>query len=299
MQGRAYKIMTMTVLFVLTIQILYAQLPKTQVYLAEFVDWQRKPQLKALSYLTQFNHTGYNNQAKFANVDEIYMSVAIDSHQKTDIYHFDLRRKSMDMFTNSEEISEFSPVIAPDQRNLTTVRIESDGKDQSLWSYPLDRTDSGHRLFPKLNNIGYYTWINQDSVALFLVGNPHQLVLANAKSGTTEFLADNIGRCIKSAPNGYLYFVHKLRADLWVLKTYHFSDKATNTICQMPTGREDFDILSSGHILVGDGTLLKWMHPNSDKSWKVVTDFKDMGINNIQRLSVLGNKVLFVEVSKH
>lgn len=298
MKAMAYKIVSISVLTLLTFEILYAQLPKTQVYLAEFADWSSQPQLKALRYLTNFNHNGYNNQAKFANADELYMSAAIDSAHQTDILHFDLRRRTVDKFTNTLKISEFSPIIAPDQINLTTVRIESDGQDQSLWSYPLDRSNMGYRLFPKITNIGYYTWISRDTVAMFLVGNPHQLVLGNVKSGATEFLTDNIGRCIKSIPNGYLYFVHKIRADLWVLKSYHFSDRATTTICQMPSGKEDFDILPSGHILIGDGSQIKWLHPNNDKTWKIVKDFKDMGIFNIQRPTVFGNKILFIETSK-
>jgi len=271
-----------------------AQLPKTDVYLAEFKLINTKPQLSSIKYLNGFNPNGYNNQAKFIDYNQVYLSVAKDTHKITDIYHLDLSTNEIDQFTNTENISEFSPTLSSDKDQLTTVRIESDGKDQSLWSYPLSRKNLGKRLLPSVTNIGYYTWVNADSVAMFLVGNPHQLAIANVKTNKVTILLEDIGRCIKISPEGNLLLVHKIRPDLWMLKSYNFSDGAFTNICQMPYNKEDFDVMVNGTILTADGSMLKTFNPTKDKLWVLMADFSSLGIYNLSRPSVVRDRVLFI-----
>jgi hypothetical protein len=273
---------------------IFAQLPKTDVYLAEFRNFSSQPQMVALKYLNEFNPNGYNNQPKFFSYDEIYMTTAIDTQKSTDIYHLNIKYNQRYRVTNTEKISEFSPAPVPSGKSFTCVRIESDGVDQSLWKYPVDRSDAGSRLLPSLKNIGYYVWLNKDSVALFLVGSPHKLVLANVLTEKVETLTENIGRCLKTDNNGHLLFVHKITNEDWLLKSYHIQDKVMNTICRMPSGREDFDIMVNGTLVVGDGPYLKTFLPGKDQDWITIADLSLKGINNINRLSVVRDRILFV-----
>ncbi len=273
---------------------IFAQLPKTDVYLAEFKNLGTQPQMVSLKYLNGFNPNGYNNQPKFFGYDEIYMTAAIDTAQTTDIYHLDLKKSESYRVTDTEKISEFSPTPTPLLGTFTCVRIELDGVDQSLWKYPSDRSGPGIRLFPALKNIGYYAWLNKDTIALFLVGSPHKLALANVKTGAVKTIVENIGRCLKIDNEGNLLFVHKINSDNWVLKSYHFQDQTMVTVCKMPTGREDFDIMMSGTLVVGDGPFLKTLHPEKDKYWISIADLSTKGINNINRLSVVRDRMVFI-----
>lgn len=272
---------------------IFAQLPKTDVYLAEFKNLNSRPEIISLKYLTGFNPNGYNNQPRFFNYDEIYLTTAIDTHQTTEIYHLDVKKNQKYRVTDTEKISEFSPVPVPNGRYFTCVRIEADGVDQSLWKYPLDRSDKGQRLLPDLRNIGYYTWLNKDSVALFLVGSPHTLAIANIKSNKMDVIAENIGRCLKTDNEGNLLFVHKLSSDKWTLKSYDISEKIFTSICQMPAGREDFEILVNGTFVTGDGVYLKIFMPGKDKDWVNIADFSAKGIKNINRISAVRDRIIF------
>jgi hypothetical protein len=273
---------------------IFAQLPKTDVYFAEFKTLGTNPQMVSLKYLNGFNPNGYNNQPKFFGYDEIFMTSAIDTAQTTDIYHLDLKKTEIFRVTDTEKISEFSPAPTPLLGWFTCVRIESDGVDQSLWKYPTERSGQGTRLLPNLKNIGYYAWINQDTLALFLVGSPHKLAVANVKTGTVETIVESIGRCLKVDNNGNLIFVHKISTDNWVLKTFHIQDKSMSIVCKMPIGREDFDIMINGTLVVGDGSMIKTFLPGKDKDWISIADLTAKGINNINRLSVVRDRMVFI-----
>lgn len=273
---------------------LVAQLPKTDLYLAEFKGLSAVPQLLKIKYLNDFNPNGYNNQPGFFTFDELFLTVGKDTSNTTEIYHLNLKSAEYFRFTETPGISEFSATSSMQKGKISCVRIEPDGKDQSLWSYPADRSGMGSRLLPNLKNIGYYAWLNKDSVALFLVGNPHTLVIADVNTGKTDFIIDNIGRCIKYDNEGRLFFVHKVKSDLWQLKSLDIQNRNTKVICTMPPGREDYDLLINGNIIAGDGSKLKTINPAKSTEWVEIADFSNLGINNINRLVAVRDRVVFV-----
>jgi hypothetical protein len=274
--------------------ILRGQLPKTDVYLATIKNIGTKPQMTSLSYLSGFNKDGYNNQAKLFAYDKIYLTSAIDTHKITDIYKIDLDDNELSQVTATEQISEFSPTPSPIKDHFSIVRIEADGSTQTLWLYPEDQTNKGYRVLKKLGNVGYHCWINEDSVALFLTGTPHSLAIAQLSTGKTEVIADDIGRCMKYDGNENVYFVHKVQTDLWVLKSYHIISKNMNTICQMPSNREDFEILPNGSFITGDGPTIKSFNPEKDSSWVVAFDLSDQNIMNINRVNIIRDRLVFI-----
>lgn len=277
---------------------LKAQLPKTEVYVAEFKNLFSKPQVLSVSYLTAYNRHGYNNQPRFISYDDLMLSSAIDTAQITDIYQLNLRNREIFRVTDTEQISEFSPTPSSTPGQFTCVRIEADGKDQSLWSYPSDRSSKGKRLMPSLKNIGYHTWISQDTVALFLVGTTNTLAIANTNSQKMDVILDNIGRCIKYGADGTLYIVHKTKPDAWILKGYHLKDKAMSVITQMPQGTEDFEILANGTFMAGSGSILKTFTPKKDTEWVPIADFSEKGITGITRITAFRDRIAFVNSRK-
>ncbi|MBC7885338.1 MAG: hypothetical protein H7X99_07675 [Saprospiraceae bacterium] len=270
------------------------QLPKTDLYVAEFKNLATIPQVSSVKFLNKFNLNGYNNQAKFFTYNDLYLSSGIDTHQITDIYHLQLKKNEIQRITNTEMISEFSPTLTPHEDFFSVVRIEADRKSQSLWMYPLDLSNTGYRVLSKLNNIGYHTWISKDSVALFLVGSPNTLVVADIKTNKIELITENAGRCIKIDQDGHLIFVHKVRQDLWLLKSYDVKEKSVFSICQMPANREDFDIMPNGTFIASDGAKIKIFNPLKDGEWIEVADFSNQNIMNIQRIQVLRDRVIFI-----
>lgn len=275
-----------------------AQLPGTDVYVAEFKNLFSKPQVLSVKYLNGYNKKGYNNQPRFLSYDEIMLTSAIDTQQVTDIYQLNLRTEEFFRVTATDQISEFSPAPSPGNSHFTCVRIEADGKDQSLWQYPNDRSGTGKRLLPNLKNIGYYAWLSKDTAAVFLVGSTNTLAITNTSTQKADIVLDDIGRCLKTGSDGNLYLVHKTRPDAWVLKSYDLKDKAMSTITQMPQGCEDFDILSDGSFITGSGSTLKIYNPVKEKQWVTVADFKDRGIMHISRIAASRDRIAFVNSRK-
>ncbi|MBK9257747.1 MAG: hypothetical protein IPM42_19995 [Saprospiraceae bacterium] len=272
----------------------FSQLPSTNLYLAELKFSGNSVSIKDISFLSDFNKKGYNNQPFLLNYQELYITSAIDTQKITDIYQLNIKTKVRTRFTDTEMISEFSPTPTPDGNHLTVVRIEADGQTQSLWKYPKDRSNIGYRLLPEINNVGYHCWLSESEVALFLVGDPHELVIANITTKTITPVIDNIGRCIKKDENNRLYFVHKLNDDNWFLKVFDKNSKQFSTICQMPKGSEDFEFLNNGSVLVGNGAKLLTFSTTNNDGWKEISDFKKFGINNISRLSAIRDRLVFV-----
>jgi len=270
------------------------QLPNTDVYMATVKNFGTKPQMTSLSYLSSYNKDGYNNQAKLFAYDKIYLTSAIDTHKITDIYKIDLNDHELSQVTDTEQISEFSPTPSPIKDHFSVVRIEADGTTQTLWLYPDNQSNKGYRVLRKLGNVGYHCWINEDSVALFLTGTPHTLAIAQLSTGKTEVIADDIGRCLKYDGNENVYFVHKVQTDLWLLKSYHLFEKRMNTLCQMPSNREDFELLPNGNFITGDGPTIKTFNPEKDSSWVVAFDLSDQNIMNINRVNIIRDRLVFI-----
>lgn len=285
---------TLFIVFVIQYGQLWSQLPATDLYLAEFNNISSKPHVLSLKYLSGLNPSAYNNQPKFSGYDEIFFTAAIDTQKTTDIYHINLKNNELRQFTKSKQISEFSPSPVPGKNLISCVRIEPDGKDQSLWTYPNDRSSSGTRLFPDLKNVGYHSWINKDSVALFLVGATHSLIIADVRTGKFKIFSENIGRCIKFDGERRLLFVDKTTPEIWLLKSINLADSSISTLCQMPVGRDDFDVMVNGKIIVGDGSFLKTILPGNGQNWTSIADFSPAGIQNISRIAVSRDRVVFV-----
>jgi hypothetical protein len=270
------------------------QLPVTEVFAATIKDDGVGLSIESLSLLSGFNPGGYNNQARFFSDDQVYLSVQRPGEKTTDIVKLQLKSNELSWVTQTKEISEFSPMLCPDGKHFTTVRIEKDGKDQSLWQYPSDRSGTGKRLFPKLNNIGYYVWINKDIVALFLVGEPHRLILGNVSNEKITDITINPGRCLRFHENGNLYFVKKLENGKKWLHSYQIQDQAITSIVQMPGDNEDFEITNDGLIIITDGPFIKTTKLSGKDEWKKVADLTSLRILQMQRPALLGNQLLFV-----
>jgi hypothetical protein len=270
------------------------QLPASEVYLATLSQNGNELSLTSLTLISDFNPGGYNNQARFFSDDQIYLSVKRPTDGTNDIVKLQLKSKELSWVTQTKEISEFSPIPCPDGNYFTAVRIEKDGKDQSLWKYPLDRSNSGTRLFPELTNVGYYAWINNDSVVLFLVDKPNKLVIGGLSDGKIYDIARNPGRCIRYLANGNVYFVQQLDNGHKWLKSYNIQDQAITSIIQMPGDAEDFEITTEGRILTIDGSQIKTSSLTDTYGWKTIVDLAPYHILKAQRPVLHENRLLFV-----
>ena len=277
-----------------------AQMPKTNLFLFEINQKAdslfifRKPK-----FLNSFNPNGYNNQPHFINPTELYLTVQMpEDTTQTDIYSLNLTSNILTQVTSTVE-GEFSPAYMPSSNmgggKFSAVRVENADNTtmQRLWQFPVNRSNNGFPVFKTLDKIGYYCWLSPSKVALFVVGPPNQLVIADVNTERTTNITSNVGRCLQKFPDQSLAFVHKT-ANRWVIKKLNPITRRSQEIIPMLPGSEDFIVMPDGSLVMGSGSKLYHFRPSIDRDWREIADLSFYGINNISRLAFNGEKQLAV-----
>ncbi|MEZ4986283.1 MAG: hypothetical protein R2795_14790 [Saprospiraceae bacterium] len=144
-------------------------------------------------------------------------------------------------------------------------------------------------MFKYLQGIGYYTWVNSKEVAVFMIGNPNYLALANVDTDELTPLANNVGRCITKLPNGNLAFVQQNEMGTWQimeLSLYRRSNLTPVSIISTLSGSEDFAVLPDGSFVMGKGSKLYKYNRFRDEDWIEIADLRYYNITNISRLAI-------------
>lgn len=276
-----------------------AQLPNTNIYLYQM------DQLGDSSFafynpqfLTNFNSEGYNNQPAFISSDEIYFSMGSTSEaSQTDIISLNLKTKIKTQVTLSTD-REYSPTPLLEPYYFSCVRQEADGKNtQRLWFFPLDRSSAGKPILPLQTNVGYHCWLMDGLVALFIVGEPHQLAIANTLDRSVITLTSNIGRCLQRLSNGNLAYIHKSSETKWTIKELDVKTMKSTTIVTTIAGSEDFVVLPNNTFLMAKGSKLYKYKKGWDTDWLEIANFNKHNLNNITRMAISSNgKIALVNV---
>ena len=247
-------------------------------------------------FLTGFNPNGYNNQPQFFTNNELYLTVQTpEDTSQSEIYLLNLANYTKTKVTQSAD-SEYSPTLMPDGGHFSCIRVENDGKNtQRLWQFPIDRSNNGRPIFKDIKDIGYHFWINDFLVAMFIVGNPHRLIIGNTSDDSSRNITANIGRCFQKLPNGNIAFIQKLSDNNWQLKALDIDSYRSSVIIQCLAGSEDFVCMPEGTFLMAKGSKLYKFNKVIDKAWLEIADFKPYGIHNITRMSLSrDNKLVMV-----
>lgn len=246
-------------------------------------------------YISGFNAGGYNNQASFINRDEIVLSAAPASNlESTDLYLLNLRNEQVTQITKTLD-REYSPTISSDGKWIQCVVVEVENEsNQILWKYPLDRSGGGEPLATAAKNVGYYSPINADWVAVFEVGDPHQLYAVHLNTGERKLISTKVGRSIAQSEPGKIIFVHKYSDEYWMLKEWDLTSGRSSTIKKTLPGSEDFVITEPGKLIMASGGKIYELNRSGDNQWREVADLAPYGLENITRMAYDGQGQLVV-----
>lgn len=276
----------------------FTQLPTSNIYHFNMVKVGKSYKIKSPKFITGFNKEGYNNQPSYFDDKEIYFSTNYYDSENTEIAKFDFFEKSLTRITYTPE-KEYSPTLVPEKESFSVIRVENDENNtQTLSLYPLDGIGYAKRYMNSTNNIGYHTWLDASTLALFLVEEPHHnLAIADARSERRKIVIDKVGRCLKMAEPNKLLFVHKQAADQWYIKSYNTETNQSTVIVETLANAEDFEILNDGSILMAKKSKLFVFNKKNNSSWVELADFKDLGIKNIKRIASRKNSLVVVDES--
>jgi hypothetical protein len=255
--------------------------PNTDIFLVQ-VD-QSGGSLLITSPVNLTSRPGYDNQPAFTPDGTAILFTSVLDDQ-ADTYRVDLATGQVDRVTRTPE-SEYSPTPMPGGARFSAVRVEADST-QRLWSFALDGTDP-QLLLEDVMPVGYHAWSDAGVVALFVLGSPPTLQVADIASGEARTVQESVGRSLHRVPGkNAISFVHKLGPDDWWIKELDLATGDVRSLARTRRGVEDYAWTPGGTLLMGDGARVFALDPESGSGWVQVADLEGSGLGSITRMAV-------------
>ena len=138
--------------------------------------------------------------------------------------------------------------------------------------------------------MGYHLWIDDHTLALFIVGGsgkPNYLEIYDTQTGKSEFVAENPGRVLRRVPNRNQFsFVHKVSNDHWEIKAFDLRTHTSASLFETLRGSEDYAWLPDGELLMARDSKVFMVTPLSGQKWTQADDFAVAGVAGISRIAV-------------
>ena len=221
---------------------------------------------------------GYDNQPFFSPDGK---SVYYTSNRggQTDIYRYDLASGTSTQVTRTTE-NEYSPTVMPDGKHFSVIRDST----QHLWSFTLDGTPV-KALLDSIVPIGYHTWLNADTVFVFVLGTPATLRRAELAGGTAAIVASDIGRALLKVPGRHAVSYAQRDSAGFQVRVIDPVTGQGESLVRLPEGNEFFIWLPDGALLSASGNrLLRWRA--GEKDWTEMARFTEPGLQRITRLAL-------------
>jgi WD40 repeat protein len=241
------------------------------------------------------NSPGYDNQPFFTpDASALLFTSARGSVEsacgkpQTDIYRYDLKTRAVTQVTETLEC-EYSPTVTPRGR-ISVIRVEADGT-QRLWQFTAEGKDPS-LVLPEVKPVGYHAWLDETTLALFVLGRPATLQVVDTKTGKADIVARNIGQSILRMPNGGVSFVQQAgegaEPTLSISRvTLEHGKPVTTVLTTAVPGANQAHLAWSpdGTLFMAHaGSLHVWRTGAS--TWEPVADLSALGLRGVTRLAI-------------
>jgi tricorn protease-like protein len=255
--------------------------PSSDIFLVDVTNQHGQIKLGQPVKISEWS--GYNNQPSFLPDGRSVLYTSIRDKQ-ADIYRYDIRGGATARITDTPE-SEFSPTVMPDGQSVSVVRVEADGT-QRLWKFPLAGGPPS-LILEKIRPVGYHLWIDEHTLALFILGKPNTLQIVDIRTEKAETIAENPGRILRRIPHQNKFsFVHKASDQEWIIEAFDLKTRNIAPLIKTLPGVEDYAWMPSGVMLMArDAKLFAWS-PSIDKDWREIADLSPAGLKSITRIAV-------------
>jgi hypothetical protein len=229
--------------------------------------------------------SGYDNQPAYTPDGNAILFTANRDGKQMDIYEFTRATRRVSQLVATPE-GEYSPTPTPDGRGFSVIRVEADST-QRLWRF--DRNGTNPRLvLADIKPVGYHAWIDDDQLALFVLGQPATLQHARVSTGKGAVIAQSIGRSLQRIPGmKAISFVHRESSkDVWI-KRFDASTGMVTPLVRPAAGSDEPYVvwMNDGTLLMAaDSKLLAWR--GGDKDWRVVHDFVGQKLSGLTRMAL-------------
>jgi dipeptidyl aminopeptidase/acylaminoacyl peptidase len=263
--------------------------PDTDIFLAPLTTADGRPSVGTPENIT--NTPGYDNQPSFTPDGGAVLFTSNRGGKQTDIYRYDISTRRTTRVTNTPE-SEYSPTVTPDRQHISVIRVEAD-QTQRLWQFTLDGADPS-LVLADVKPVGYHAWLDDHTLALFVLGQPPTLQIADTKTGKAEIFARDIGRSLQRIPTSdAVSFVQREAASeagappiLWI-RAFDSRVRQITELVRAVAGATEADTawLPDGTMLMAyKDTLYGWKLGQRD--WMNLADLGALGMHHVSRLAV-------------
>ncbi len=235
---------------------------------------------------------GYDNQPNFSPDGAKVLFAANRDGKQIDIHVFERAANRVTQLTQTPE-NKNSPTYLPsgigDAGGFSVVRTEPD-KTQRLWRF--DASGGNPQIvLTDVKSVGYHAWVDASTVALFVLGPPATLRIADVKTGKAEIVAEGIGRSLHRIPGTRaVSFVQREASGEFWIKQVNVDSKKIEPIVKTPniTGSNDRDMAwtpDGKTVLLSSGSsVLAWTRVTTE--WREVFDVTAHGLGTPSRLAV-------------
>ena len=244
------------------------------------------------------NSPGYDNQPAFTpDGGGILFTSIRGGGAQTDIYRYDVASGAAARVTDTPE-SEYSPTVTPDGGHISVIRVEADGT-QRLWRFTTDGL-APELVLTRVKPVGYHAWADDRTLALFVLGSPATLQLANTSTGSAEVLVTGINRSIQRMPGGTISFVQRSAASGGATLSIRELDPKTRritTLVDAVAGAREADCAwtPDGMLVMADKDVLYGWRKGQD-GWRRLADLAELGLHGVSRIAISpkGDRIAFV-----
>lgn len=212
-------------------------------------------------------------------------SPQIVTRTQTEIFRYDLLSRRLANVTVTPE-SEYSPTVMPGGSGISVIRVEQDGT-QRLWRFAMDGRHPA-LILENVQPVGYHAWLDGQTLALFVLGPPATLQIADTRTGTAQILATDIGQSVQRIPTGGVSFVQQGEKGSMISQVVLEEGKPVikPLTAPVPGARQVHVAWTPGGVLLmaHSGWLHAWRA--GDAAWRAVADLDALGLKGVTRLAV-------------
>ncbi len=270
------------------------QPPSTEIFIADLQTRNGRLQVSRPVNIT--NREGYDNQPAFLPDGTSLLFTSVREGTLPDIFRYNFSDQSIKQVTATAE-GEYSPTPIGNGASFSVIRVEAD-RTQRLWKFAITG-DQPQLVLENIKPVGYHCWLDETTLALFVLGEPPTLQLADTRTGKAEIIEHNIGRSLQKHPlRAALTFVHKVSESEWWIKELDLKSRTVKPIIKTLAGNEDFVWTPAGVVLMASGAKLYQFDPAKDRDWTEIADFMQAGLKRVTRLALnpKGDRLALVAV---
>lgn len=232
------------------------------------------------------NRPGYDNQPSFSEDGSALLYTSIRENDQADIYLYNFSDSTHRQITKTKE-SEFSPVFISNN-SFSVVRVD---KDSLQRMYVLNmKGKTKEQLVNHQDSIGYYKWMSDNELAIFVLPEPFELRIVRTDTNLTKVVTSKISPSIHKHPTtGKVLFVTEFEEGQWfICEIIDIDENSFEIVPIVNVLDEDhnFIITPNGDYIVCKGSKIYKYNPATDQGWTRIYDGSNDGYDHFYRLAI-------------